>query len=89
MWAFSCTYCKIFITLRITGTLPFNQKDRKETVNLILNRDIDFTHVSWKEITQEGRQGFLIPGKDFILKLLKKNPDERPKPDDLLKDEWF
>lgn len=28
-------------------------------------------------------------GKNFILKLLKKNPNERPKPDELLKDPWF
>ena len=25
---------------RITGTLPFNKKERKETINLILNSEI-------------------------------------------------
>ncbi len=48
---------------------------------MILGQDIDFTHLAWKSVTQDGRA--------FILKLLKKNPEERPKPEELLKDPWF
>ena len=63
------------------GNKPFEGKTPKQLVAKVLLGDVKFESHHWKEISDEA--------KDFILSLLKVNPDDRVTADDAMKHHWF
>lgn len=65
----------------LCGELPFEGKTQGEIIERIVNQQYSFSDAIWSSISVEGR--------DFISKLLLKNPKERFSPQQGLKHHWF
>ena len=62
----------------LTGKLPFNGRNNKE-----LFSNIGALNINWPE------NDFNPLAKNLIIKILKKNPKERPSLDEILSQPWF
>ena len=65
----------------LSGHPPFVSNNRKDIFEKIKNEKISFTDKIWKKISQEA--------KDLICLMLDKNPDKRPKADEIIDNKWF
>ena len=65
----------------LSGKPPFYGQDQKEVYNSILNSPLRFDDDTWKEVS--------TTAKDFLQKVLKKNPEERLSSIDALNHPWL
>jgi serine/threonine protein kinase len=64
LWSLGCIAYSI-----ISGSLPFDHVNPKEIINLTINGRLEFDLPCWQSVSSEA--------KDFISKLLDKNPVKR------------
>jgi calcium-dependent protein kinase len=69
--------------LLLSGTLPFQADDERQTIKLIMSSDIqvEFPLEDWKDIPTQAQ--------DFCRQLLQKEPDQRPTARDAMSHEWI
>lgn len=65
----------------LCGYPPFYAANERLTLKLVLEGKVEFPPSSWEEISNEA--------KDFIKKLLERNPKRRPTASEALKDPWL
>lgn len=65
----------------LSGYPPFPGNDHKEIIKNVMKKDLTFHHDEFKAVTEDC--------KSFIRKFLKKDPNERIKLEDAVKDVWF
>ena len=70
----------IILYFSLYGFMPFRGSTEKEIINAILKKEVEFT---------KGNKSISKPCKELIKKLLKKDPAERIKMNDIYTDEWF
>ena len=63
------------------GYLPFNDKNSKEIVRQIVKEPVVFKQKIWKNKSNEA--------KDFVDKLLQKDPEKRINISQILDHSWF
>jgi serine/threonine protein kinase len=66
---------------RLSGKTPFEAEDEKELFHRIKNAKIEFPDQQWKYIS--------CSAKDFILRLLDRNPKKRYKADKIRTHPWI
>lgn len=64
LWSIGATMYMLF-----TGNPPFNSQNKNEILHSIQNNKPDFSQIIWKKVSSEA--------KDFVKKLLVKNPKKR------------
>ncbi|BFU25287.1 protein kinase, putative [Entamoeba histolytica HM-1:IMSS-B] len=67
--------------LVLSGNLPFYDENEEVIFDKILDGHYDFSSSIWQTIS--------VKAKDFIMKCLNENPNERPTSFDLLKHSWL
>ena len=70
----------IILYFMLYGVFPFRGSTEKEVIGNILKKEVEFS---------EGRKRISKSCRNLILGLLKKNPKERMKMDDIYANEWF
>jgi len=76
LWSYGC-----IIYALLSGSLPFDHESQKETIKMTLENKLEFDLPCWNQISDAC--------KDFIMKLLIKDPIHRLSLDDALKHKWF
>lgn len=72
--------CGIILYILLSGNPPFLGKDRKEILDQVQFKSINFTGVKWSKISEEA--------KSFLESLLERNPDKRISAEEALKNKW-
>lgn len=81
IWSLGIIMYMILCNFYIAGKPPFYAKTIEETVDKILNQDVDFKGEVWNNVSN--------PAQDLIEYLLKKDPENRPSADKILNHHWF
>ncbi|KRX10284.1 Protein kinase-like domain [Pseudocohnilembus persalinus] len=71
----------VIIYILLSGQPPFKGKNNKDLFNQILNLEVSFPDEDWKNISDLG--------KDFVKKLLVKNPAKRMTIEQALNHQWL
>jgi calcium-dependent protein kinase len=77
--------------LCLTGKLPIQGKDERETVKLLMDptTEIDFTDGTWGSAGQEQEKAVSSCAKDFCQALLQRRPENRPTAAEALTLDWM
>lgn len=75
MWA-----CGVLLYITISGQLPFEGVELKEYYDNVLNQKIEFPPEHWAQFSENV--------KDFVRKLLEKDPSKRPTVEQALDHSW-
>lgn len=70
----------IILYFMMYGVFPFRGSSEKEVINNIIKKEVEFPR---------GKKRISKSCRNLILALLKKNPKERIKMDDIYSNEWF
>ncbi len=73
--------CGVILYLLLCGYPPFNGTSTEMIYEKITKDKVDFSGKEWISISEEG--------KNFILKLLEKDPDKRPSAEEAMHNEWL
>jgi len=65
----------------LSGYPPFPGNDHKEIIKNVMKKELTFHHDEFKAVSDQA--------KSLITKFLKKDPNERIKLEDAIKDSWF
>ena len=65
----------------LSGTLPFEGRDQKETAKLVIEKPLSYRSPKWPNIPLEA--------KDLVTKMLIKDPDQRITLDEVLENPWI
>jgi len=76
LWSFGC-----IIYALLSGSLPFDHESQRETINMTLNKQLEFDLPCWKNHSSIS--------KDLLMKLLTKDPKARITLDNALNHSWF
>lgn len=86
--AFDIWSCGVMLCILLTGTCPFKRSTKDDTIEAILNSEIDFTgkftdyvDAKWIKVSEEV--------KDLIKRMLIKDFTKRPTAEECLKSSWF
>merc|ERR1719265_2872683 len=71
----------VVMYIMLSGRPPFPGKDEQVILKHVRKAEITFEHKQWANVTQ--------PTKDFLLKLLAKEPEIRPSASDALTSQWL
>ena len=71
----------VILYILICGHPPYRGKNFEETKNLIQNAALEFKKSTWQSISKDA--------KDLLLKMLAKNPENRPSAAEALQHQWF
>jgi calcium-dependent protein kinase len=73
--------CGVILYILLISKSPFKCKKKEETIQKILNHEIDYEDIIWNDISANA--------KDLVKKLLDKDPFRRISADHALKHSWF
>ena len=73
--------CGVMTYILISGVPPFSGENDDEIMDKVVKGKFSFTGDAWKKVSPNC--------KDFISKLLRLNPKERPDCDEILNDPWI
>ena len=76
LWSYGC-----IIYALLSGSLPFDHESQRETINMTINKELEFDLPCWKNHSPVC--------KDLLMKLLQKDPRIRITLDAALKHDWF
>lgn len=76
MWS-----CGVIMYIMLCGYFPFIGQKEHQTINQILNKEIDFHEKEWSKVSKEA--------KDLISQLLNKSPEKRPEAQEVLIHPWI
>lgn len=80
------------VTFRLCGFTPFYAETHKELFEKILHSPFEFPDPEWTDISNDGTSYVnvhFLAAKDFIGKLLQKEPEKRITADQALKHPWL
>lgn len=73
--------CGVILYILLCGYPPYDGESDEEIMEMILRDRIEFEESEWKNISLEA--------KEFVKKLLKKDPKKRITADECLKEDWL
>lgn len=73
--------CGVILHILLSAIPPFNGPNDHEIFSKVRKQDINFNDPVWATISQDA--------KDFIKRLLTKDPELRPSAEAALKDKWL
>jgi len=76
LWSYGC-----IIYALLSGSLPFDHENQKETIRMTLDNKLEFDLPSWNNVSKECRE--------LICALLEKDPRKRISLEDALTHKWF
>lgn len=73
--------CGVLTFMLLSSTMPFYGKTRKHVMKRIVRGSYGFKGPRWKFVSEGA--------KDFVTKLLRYEPDDRPTASDAMVDQWY